>query len=98
MPSRSRRSFRAWIDDPEVEVVISTGGTGVTGRDVTPEALERVAEKPIPGFGELFRMISWQKIGSSALQSRATAGSPGAPICSPCRARPAPAGTAGTRS
>ncbi len=64
----------AWIDDPKVEVVISTGGTGVTGRDVTPEALERVAEKLIPGFGELFRMISWQKIGSSALQSRATAG------------------------
>jgi molybdopterin adenylyltransferase len=64
----------AWIDDPAVDVVISTGGTGVTGRDVTPEALERVAEKLIPGFGELFRMISWQKIGSSALQSRATAG------------------------
>ncbi len=66
--------FAAWIDDPKVEVVISTGGTGVTGRDVTPEALGRVAEKLIPGFGELFRMISWQKIGSSALQSRATAG------------------------
>ncbi len=64
----------AWIDDKGVDVVISTGGTGVTGRDVTPEALERVAEKLIPGFGELFRMISWQKIGSSALQSRATAG------------------------
>ncbi len=64
----------AWIDDPAIDVVISTGGTGVTGRDVTPEALERVAEKLIPGFGELFRMISWQKIGSSALQSRATAG------------------------
>jgi molybdenum cofactor biosynthesis protein B len=63
-----------WIDDKGVDVVISTGGTGVTGRDVTPEALERVAEKLIPGFGELFRMISWQKIGSSALQSRATAG------------------------
>jgi molybdopterin adenylyltransferase len=66
--------LRAWIDDPAIDVVISTGGTGVTGRDVTPEALERVAEKLIPGFGELFRMISWQKIGSSALQSRATAG------------------------
>ncbi len=66
--------LRAWIDDPAVEVVISTGGTGVTGRDVTPEALERVAEKLIPGFGELFRMVSYQKIGSSALQSRATAG------------------------
>jgi molybdenum cofactor biosynthesis protein B len=64
----------AWIDDPAVDVVISTGGTGVTGRDVTPEALERVAEKQIPGFGELFRMVSYQKIGSSALQSRATAG------------------------
>jgi molybdenum cofactor biosynthesis protein B len=66
--------FRSWIDDPAVDVVISTGGTGVTGRDVTPEALERVAEKLIPGFGELFRMISYQKIGSSAVQSRATAG------------------------
>jgi molybdenum cofactor biosynthesis protein B len=66
--------LRAWIENPAVDVVISTGGTGVTGRDVTPEALERVAEKLIPGFGELFRMISYQKIGSSALQSRATAG------------------------
>ncbi len=71
---RIATQFGAWIDDPTVDVVISTGGTGVTGRDVTPEALERVAEKLIPGFGELFRMISWQKIGSSALQSRATAG------------------------
>ncbi len=71
---RIAAQLKAWIDDPAVEVVISTGGTGVTGRDVTPEALERVAEKLIPGFGELFRMISWQKIGSSALQSRATAG------------------------
>jgi len=66
--------FRAWIADPAVDVVISTGGTGVTGRDVTPEALERVAEKLIPGFGELFRLISFNKIGTSALQSRATAG------------------------
>ncbi len=66
--------YRAWIDDPAVEIVISTGGTGVTGRDVTPEALEQVAEKLIAGFGELFRMISFQKIGTSALQSRATAG------------------------
>ncbi len=66
--------FNRWIDDPTVEVVISTGGTGVTGRDVTPEALDRVIEKPIPGFGELFRMLSHQKIGTSALQSRACAG------------------------
>lgn len=66
--------LRRWIEDSKIEVVISTGGTGVTGRDVTPEALEAVAEKLIPGFGELFRMISFDKIGSSALQSRATAG------------------------
>ena len=66
--------FNRWIDDPAVEVVVSTGGTGVTGRDVTPEALDRVIEKPIPGFGELFRMLSYQKIGTSALQSRAAAG------------------------
>jgi molybdopterin adenylyltransferase len=71
---RIAAKLREWIDDPAVDVVISTGGTGVTGRDVTPEALERVAEKLVPGFGELFRMISWQKIGSSAVQSRAAAG------------------------
>ena len=63
-----------WIDDPGIEVVITTGGTGVTGRDVTPEALARVAEKTIPGFGELFRMLSYPKIGTSCLQSRADAG------------------------
>jgi molybdopterin adenylyltransferase len=62
-----------WIADPEVDVVISTGGTGVTGRDVTPEAVEAVAEKMIPGFGELFRWLSYQNIGTSTIQSRATA-------------------------
>jgi len=66
--------LRAWIDDPRIEVVVSTGGTGVTGRDVTPEAFEAVYEKPIPGFGELFRWLSFQKIGTSTIQSRATAG------------------------
>jgi molybdopterin adenylyltransferase len=66
--------LRAWVEDPEVEVVVTTGGTGVTGRDVTPEALDRVAEKRIPGFGELFRMLSYAKIGTSSLQSRADAG------------------------
>ena len=66
--------LRAWIADPNVDVVLSTGGTGVTGRDVTPEAFESVYEKPIPGFGELFRFLSFQKIGSSTIQSRATAG------------------------
>lgn len=67
-------ALRGWIEDPAVEVVITTGGTGVTGRDVTPEALARVAEKHIPGFGELFRMLSYPKIGTSCLQSRADAG------------------------
>ncbi|WP_428682153.1 molybdenum cofactor biosynthesis protein B [Sphingopyxis sp.] len=62
-----------WIDNPEVDVVITTGGTGVTGRDVTPEALHALDGKDIPGFGELFRWISYQKIGTSTIQSRACA-------------------------
>ena len=62
-----------WIDDDAVDVVITTGGTGVTGRDVTPEAIERVADKMIPGFGELFRWLSYAKIGTSTIQSRACA-------------------------
>ncbi|MSO64437.1 MAG: molybdenum cofactor biosynthesis protein B [Alphaproteobacteria bacterium] len=66
--------LRQWIADPTIEVVISTGGTGVTGRDVTPEAFESVFEKKIEGFGELFRWISFQKIASSTIQSRATGG------------------------
>jgi molybdopterin adenylyltransferase len=64
----------AWIDDPRVDVVISTGGTGITGRDVTPEAFDRVLEKRIEGFGELFRMLSYQTIGTSTMQSRALGG------------------------
>jgi molybdenum cofactor biosynthesis protein B len=67
-------AFTGWIEDPSVDVVISTGGTGVTGRDVTPEALDRVLEKRIEGFGELFRMLSYQKIGTSTMQSRALGG------------------------
>lgn len=66
--------LKQWIDDASVDCVISTGGTGVTGRDVTPEAFEGVFEKRIDGFGEAFRFISFQKIGTSAMQSRATAG------------------------
>ena len=66
--------LRRWIDDPKIEVVIATGGTGVTGRDVTPEAFQSIYEKEISGFGELFRWISFQKIGTSTIQSRATAG------------------------
>jgi molybdenum cofactor biosynthesis protein B len=67
-------ALRACIADPGVEVVITTGGTGVTGRDVTPEALSAVIEKEIAGFGELFRMLSYQQIGTSTIQSRAMAG------------------------
>ena len=63
-----------FIANKEVDVVISTGGTGVTGRDVTPEAFQEVFEKEIPGFGELFRMLSYEKIGTSTIQSRAPAG------------------------
>ncbi|UPY39052.1 molybdenum cofactor biosynthesis protein B [Sediminicoccus sp. KRV36] len=66
--------LRAWIADPLVDCVITTGGTGITGRDVTPEAFSRVVEKEIPGFGELFRMLSYQKIGTSTMQSRALGG------------------------
>ncbi|HEV7342718.1 MAG TPA: molybdenum cofactor biosynthesis protein B [Sphingopyxis sp.] len=62
-----------WIDDPDVDVVITTGGTGLTGRDVTPEALHRLDGKDIPGFGELFRWLSYQTIGTSTIQSRACA-------------------------
>jgi molybdenum cofactor biosynthesis protein B len=64
----------AWIADASVDVVISTGGTGITGRDVTPEAFGRVLEKTIEGFGELFRMLSYAKIGTSTMQSRALGG------------------------
>src|SRR5579884_3440948 len=66
--------LKTWIADPEIDVVISTGGTGVTGRDVTPEAFHSVYEKEIAGFGELFRWLSYQKIATSTIQSRATAG------------------------
>jgi len=66
--------LRDWIADPQVDCVITTGGTGITGRDVTPEAFAQVLEKKITGFGELFRMLSYQKIGTSTMQSRAIGG------------------------
>lgn len=66
--------LRGWIADPAIDAIITTGGTGLTGRDVTPEALAQVAEKDIPGFGELFRWLSFQTIGTSTVQSRACAG------------------------
>lgn len=68
------RALRRFLDDAEVHVIIATGGTGITGRDVTPEAFHALYEKEIPGFGELFRWLSYQKIGAATIQSRATAG------------------------
>ena len=66
--------LQRFIDNKEIDVVIATGGTGLTGRDVTPEAFRAVFEKEIEGFGEMFRFLSFQKIGTSTLQSRAVAG------------------------
>ena len=67
-------AVRSFVADPEIDVVISTGGTGLTGRDVTPEAFRGLFEKEIEGFGEMFRFLSFQKIGTSTLQSRAVSG------------------------
>jgi molybdopterin adenylyltransferase len=71
--SRLVARLHNWIDDEQIDCIISTGGTGLTGRDITPEALERVKSKDIPGFGELFRMLSFANIGTSTIQSRACA-------------------------
>ena len=90
--------LKEWIADPDIDVVISTGGTGVTGRDVTPEAFHSVYEKEIAGFGELFRWLSYEKVGTSTIQSRATAGVAGGTFSSRCPARRAPAGTPGRAS
>jgi molybdopterin adenylyltransferase len=73
-----RAQMRAWIADPGIDVIISTGGTGFTGRDVTPEAVEPLFEKKMEGFATLFLMVSFGKIGTSAIQTRATAGVAGA--------------------
>jgi len=69
-----RARVKAWIDDPVIDAIITTGGTGFTGRDVTPEAIEPLFEKKMDGFSALFLVISFPKIGTSAIQSRATAG------------------------
>ncbi|MGB2072113.1 MAG: molybdenum cofactor biosynthesis protein B [Candidatus Puniceispirillaceae bacterium] len=68
------KQLRRWVDDKAVDVIIATGGTGLTGRDGTPEAFRAIFEKEIEGFGELFRYISFTKIGTSTVQSRAVAG------------------------
>jgi molybdenum cofactor biosynthesis protein B len=73
-----RAQVRAWVAEPDVDVIITTGGTGFTGRDVTPEALEPLFEKRMDGFSWVFHQISFQKIGTSTIQSRATAGVMGA--------------------
>jgi molybdenum cofactor biosynthesis protein B len=70
---RVRDKLAAWIADPGIDVIIATGGTGVTPRDVTPEAMRPLVTKPIPGFGELFRWLSYDEIGTSTIQSRAEA-------------------------
>jgi molybdenum cofactor biosynthesis protein B len=75
---RIRTQVKAWIADPGIDVIITTGGTGFTGRDVTPEAVEPLFEKRMEGFSTLFLMVSYAKIGTSAIQTRATAGVAGA--------------------
>ena len=65
--------LKSWIEKKEIDVIITTGGTGLTGRDITPEAVNEIADKHIPGFGEMFRTISLKTVGTSAIQSRACA-------------------------
>jgi len=65
--------LREWISKNDIDVIITTGGTGLTGRDITPEAIDEIADKHIPGFGEVFRNISLKTVGTSAIQSRACA-------------------------
>lgn len=77
---RLRARVSAWIVDPGVDVILSTGGTGFTGRDSTPEALLPLFDKVIDGFGELFRQLSYEEIGTSTIQSRAVAGLAGATL------------------
>ena len=72
--SEIKKTSKDWIENPDVEIIISTGGTGLTGRDVSPEAFRQIFDKEIEGFGELFRYLSFKKIGTSTIQSRAIAG------------------------
>ena len=90
--------LRAWIDDSDIDVVIATGGTGLTGRDSTPEAFAQIVEKDIPGFGELFRYLSFAKIGTSTVQSRAMAGVAGGTYLFALPDRLPDAATGGTTS
>ncbi len=72
-PERLRSLFKDWVQDSDVDVVISNGGTGLTSKDITPEIVREFVRKPIPGFGELFRMLSYEDVGTSAIESRAEA-------------------------
>lgn len=69
-----RAVVSGWVADPKVKVIITTGGTGITGRDQTPEAVQPLLDSELEGFGELFRFLSWEEIGSSTIQSRAVGG------------------------
>lgn len=75
-----RQTASQWIANSDIQVILITGGTGLTGRDVTPEAIEPLLTKSIPGFGELFRMLSYKTIGTSTIQSRAFAGLAGSTL------------------
>ena len=68
-----KKILKGWLKKKKIDVIITTGGTGLTGRDITPEALDEIADKYIPGFGEVFRNISLKTVGTSAIQSRACA-------------------------
>ena len=86
-PKAIRKQVKRWIKDPDVDVVITTGGTGFTGRDVTPEAVKPLFEKEIDGFSALFHMLSYQKVGTSTVQRRACGGLTNGTYISACRAR-----------
>jgi molybdenum cofactor biosynthesis protein B len=73
-PKAIRKQVKRWIKDPDIDVVITTGGTGFTGRDVTPEAVRPLFEKEIDGFSALFHMLSYEKVGTSTVQSRVCGG------------------------